>query len=105
MAESRHVPHRCWLIALLGLIAAGEARAAQVVVLPFRNVPGYNTLDYVIAGAPAVIAEKLEQAQTLSPAFGPRLLPDSSRIPGADAEIAQQANAVGADLAITGSSP
>jgi Flp pilus assembly protein TadD len=97
------IRHILAVVPVLLVLAGPTAHGAQVVVLPFRNVPGYNTLDYVIAGAPAVIAEKLEQAQTLAPAFGPRLLPDGPRIPPNEADAAQQAAAVGARFAITGS--
>ncbi|HEY3352230.1 MAG TPA: tetratricopeptide repeat protein [Polyangia bacterium] len=89
---------------LLLLLAGTAAHAADsVVVLPFRNVPGYGTLDYLIGGAPALIAEKLEQAQTLTPAFGPRLLAEGARVPADDADAARQAAAAGARYAITGS--
>jgi tetratricopeptide (TPR) repeat protein len=92
------------VVSTLSLLLFGTmAHAASVVVLPFRNVPGYNTLDYLIAGAPALMAEKIEQAQVLDPAFGPRLLPDGARVPTDDVDAARQAAGVGARYIITGS--
>jgi tetratricopeptide (TPR) repeat protein len=95
---------RGWVrvVPFLLLAAWGSAAADTFVVLPFRNAPGYRELDYLIAGAPALFAEKLAGSTAPAPAYGPRLFPDGAHPPEDDAAAARQAAAAGARYAVVG---
>ncbi|MBI5480725.1 MAG: tetratricopeptide repeat protein [Deltaproteobacteria bacterium] len=86
----------------LVLLVAATAAADTFVLLPFRNAPGYKELDHLVAGVPALWAEKLEASKGITAAYGPRLLPDGARVPTDDADAGRQAAAVGARWAIVG---
>jgi hypothetical protein len=48
------------------------------LVLPFENASGVKNLDWMRAGLPAALAEKIEAHPGLRPAYGPLILPDGA---------------------------
>jgi tetratricopeptide (TPR) repeat protein len=98
-------PHLLRVIPLLVVLAPGAAFAAsdRVLVLPFRNSSGTAGMDYLIAGAPGILAEKLEGIGTVRPAYGPRLLPPGALAPSGDGDAVGRAAAEGARYVFVGS--
>jgi Tfp pilus assembly protein PilF len=73
----------------------------RFAVMPFENHTSHANLDYLIAGAPFALAEKLEDAVGLVPAFGP-LVVEPPVLPGMPKTVAPFAAARDARWVFTG---
>ncbi len=73
-----------------------------IAVMAFENNSGVRALDWVVAGLPLVIGEKLEQVAGLTPTWGPLVVPPGPPVIGTAASAATFATARGARWVVTG---
>jgi tetratricopeptide (TPR) repeat protein len=73
----------------------------RFAVMAFENHTAYESLDYLIAGAPFALAEKVEAAVGLQPAYGP-LVVSPPVVPGMPTTVAPFAATNGARWVFTG---
>lgn len=71
-------------------------------VMAFENHTSFDSLDYLVAGAPFALAEKIEDVIGLQPAFGPLIVPGPPVVPGMEDTVGPFAKQVGATWVLTG---
>lgn len=74
----------------------------RFAVMAFENHTSFDSLDYLIAGAPFALAEKIEDVIGLAPAYGPLIVPGPPVVPGMADTVGPFGEKVGAKWVLTG---
>lgn len=73
-----------------------------IAVMAFENNSGVRALDWVQAGIPLIMGERLEQVIGLRPTWGPLVVPEGPPVIGAEDSVAAFAGPRGARWVVTG---